>query len=45
MPLITDLARIKHKKGSFYLDLNEWQGAKESQFYSLPFEQAGASMY
>ena len=32
MPLITDLLRIKHKKGSFYLDLNEWQGAKKVSF-------------
>ena len=32
MPLITDSACIKRKKGSFYLDLNEWQGAKKVSF-------------
>ena len=32
MPLITDSACIKHKEGSFYLDLNEWQGAKKVSF-------------
>ena len=32
MPLITDSACIKHKKRSFYLDINEWQGAKKVSF-------------
>ena len=32
MLLFTDSAYIKHKKGSFYLDIHEWQGAKKVSF-------------